>query len=53
MPKKNINVKPITDHNKIQLNIKKELDDDKKITPDKVFDGYKTTKKSTKKKSKY
>ena len=52
MPKKkSIYVKPITDHNKIQLNIKKDLDDDKKIKPEKVYEGYK--KKTSKKKSKY
>jgi len=45
MPKKkkvkNVMVKPITDHNKIQINIPKSLDDDKKIKPEKVFEGYK------------
>ena len=53
MPKKNVNVKPITDHNKIQLNIKKDLDDDKKIKPEKIFEGYKKPIKTKKKKSKY
>ncbi len=55
MPKKkSIYVKPITDHNKIQIDIKKDLDDDKKIKPEKVFEGYQTSKKKkTKKKSKY
>ncbi len=59
MPKKkSINVKQIKDHNKIQLDIKKELENDKKIKPEKVFEGYKqsnTSKKTnkTKKKSKY
>jgi len=52
MPKKSIKVKPISDYNKIQIDIKKSLDDDKKIKPEKVFDGYKTTK-TTNKKSKY
>lgn len=55
--KKSTHVKPITDHNKIQIDIKKNLDDDKKIKPEKVFEGYNTTKKSKtsskKKKSKY
>eukprot|EP01043_Picozoa_sp_COSAG02_P009278 COSAG02_NODE_313_length_24939_cov_470.394485_7_plen_61_part_00 len=55
--KKSTHVKPVTDHNKIQIDIKKNLDDDKKIKPEKVFEGYKTTKKSNtsskKKKSKY
>ena len=52
MPKKkSVNVKPITDHNKVQLDIKKSLEDDKKIKPEKVFDGYKKTSK--KNKSKY
>ncbi len=56
MPKKSIKVKPITDHNKIQIDIKKSLEDDKSIKPEKVFEGYttkSTKKKSTKKKSKY
>ena len=58
MPKKkSILVKPVTDHNKIQIDIKKNIDDDKKIKPEKVFEGYNTTKKSKasskKKKSKY
>jgi len=58
MPKKkSIRVKPITDHNKIQIDIKKNIDDDKKIKPEKVFEGYNTTKSTTKKtkkkKSKY
>lgn len=51
--KKSINVKPITDHNKIQIDIKKDLDNDKKIKPEKVFEGYTSTKKTKKKKSKY
>jgi hypothetical protein len=52
--KKSTHVKPITDHNKIQIDIKKNLDDEKQIKPEKVFDGYKsTTKKTKKKKSKY
>lgn len=46
--KKVVYVKPITDHNKIQIDIKKTLDNDKKIIPEKVFDGY--TKKTNKKK---
>jgi len=55
--KKSTLVKPVTDHNKIQIDIKKNIDDDKKIKPEKVFEGYNTTKKSKasskKKKSKY
>lgn len=52
MPKKvkNKNVKPIKDHNQIQINIKKDLEDDNKINPKKVFDGYTATKKPKKKK---
>ncbi len=53
MPKKSVKVKQVSDHNKIQIDIKKSLDDDKKIKPEKVFDGYNKTKKTTKKKSKY
>jgi len=34
-------VKPITNHDMIQINIAKSLDDDKKIRPEKVFEGYK------------
>ena len=55
--KKSTHVKPVTDHNKIQIDIKKNLDDEKKIKPEKVFEGYASTKKtntsSKKKKSKY
>lgn len=51
MPKKkSTNVKPVSDHNKVQIDLKKSLDDDKKIRPEKVFEGYKKTKG---KKSKY
>jgi hypothetical protein len=51
--KKSTNVKPVTDHNKVQIDIKKNLDDEKKIKPEKVFEGYQSTKKTKKKKSKY
>ena len=55
MPKKkkvvkNVNVAPITDHDKIQIDIKKDLDDNKKIKPEKVFEGYKSSKKKVNKK---
>ena len=58
MPKKkknvkNVKVEPTTNHDKIQINIKKDLDEDKKIKPEKVFEGYKTNKKKTTKKKKY
>ncbi len=46
--KKNVNVKPQTNKDSIQINIKKSLDDDKKIKPENVFEGYKKT--NTKKK---
>jgi len=54
MPKKkSVFVKPIINHNKIQLNIVNELDKDKIITPEKIFDGYKkNNNKSVTKKSK-
>ena len=42
--KKNVNVKPQTNKDVIQLNIKQSLEDDKKIKPEKVFEGYKSTK---------
>jgi len=50
MPKKtkNVYVKPMTNRDVIQINIPKLLDDDKKIKPEKVFEGYKQSKKSKK-----
>jgi hypothetical protein len=48
MPKKkkvkNVMVKPITNHDMIQINIPKSLNDEKKIKPEKVFEGYKKKK---------
>jgi len=48
MPKKkkvkNVMVKPITNHDMIQINILKNLDEDKKIKHEKVFEGYKKKK---------
>jgi len=43
--KKVVNAKPMKNRDDIQIDIKKSLDDDKKINPNKIFDGY-TTKKS-------
>ena len=40
MPKKNIKVKPITDHNKVQIDVNLHLENDKKINPKKVFENY-------------
>lgn len=51
--KKNVNVKPQTNHDNIQIDLQKSLDEDKKIKPEKVFEGYTSTKKTKKKKSKY
>tara|TARA_R110002072_G_scaffold270965_1_gene430735 strand:+ start:71 stop:256 length:186 start_codon:yes stop_codon:yes gene_type:complete len=57
-PKKVVNVKPIKNvrtYDKPQIDIKKDLDDDKKIKPEKIFDGYKkpaAKAKKTKKKAK-
>ena len=54
-PKKVVNVKPIQNirtYDKPQIDIKKDLDDDKKVKPEKIFDGYKSQKKKTKKKTK-
>lgn len=39
-----VNVKQIKDHNQIQIDIPKTLDNDKKINPTKIFDGYKNNK---------
>ena len=50
--KKNVNVKPITNHDIIQLDIKKDLEEETKIKPEKIFDGFKTKKKTTVKKKK-
>ena len=50
--KKNVNVKPITNHDIIQLDIKKDLEEETKIKPEKIFDGFKTKKKTTLKKKK-
>jgi hypothetical protein len=53
MPKKykvkNVMVKPITNHDIIQINITKNLEDEKKIKPEKVFEGYKQSNKKKKK----
>ena len=42
---KNVNVKPITNHDNIQIDIKKDLDEETKIKPEKIFEGFKTKKK--------
>jgi hypothetical protein len=43
---KNVYVKQQTNHDNIQIDLKKSLDDDKKIKPEKVFEGfYKKRKK--------
>jgi hypothetical protein len=57
MPKKSkvTYVKQTTDRDKVQIDIKKSLDDDKKINPNKIFEKktYKRTKKKRKQKKKY
>tara|TARA_R110000787_G_scaffold274766_1_gene382859 strand:+ start:238 stop:429 length:192 start_codon:yes stop_codon:yes gene_type:complete len=44
MPKKkkvkNVMVKRVVNHDLIQIDIKKDLDDEKKIKPEKLFEGY-------------
>ena len=51
-------VKQVVNHDKPQIDISKALDDEKKIKPEKVFEGYKTSplpkpkKKTAKKKKK-
>ncbi len=50
-PKKVVNVKPIKNvrtYDKPQIDIKKTLDDDKKVNPEKIFDGYKKSQKTKK-----
>ena len=49
---KNVNVKPITNHDNIQIDIKKDLDEETKIKPEKIFEAFKTKKKPTVKKKK-
>ena len=51
--KKTVNVKPITNHDKIQIDIKKSVEEDKQINPNKIFDSYqKNNNKNNKKKIK-
>lgn len=44
--KKVVNVKPIENHDNIQLNIKKELEKEKEVKPKDVFQNYPTKKKT-------
>tara|TARA_R100001015_G_C4602552_1_gene157522 strand:- start:466 stop:642 length:177 start_codon:yes stop_codon:yes gene_type:complete len=48
-----VKVKPITNHDAIQIDIKKDLDEETKIKPEKIFEGFNNKKKSTVKKKKY
>lgn len=54
MPKKGkvVIVKPITDHNQLQINILDLMTKEKKVTPDMIFQGYNTKPKPKKKKKK-
>ena len=55
-PKKVTNVKPIKNvrtYDKPQIDIKKTLDDDKKVNPEKIFEGYKKSSSKAKKAKKY
>lgn len=45
-----VKVPQIKNHDEIQINIKKTLDDDKKINPNKIFDKYDNKKEIKKKK---
>jgi len=48
MPKKNTYIKKIQNprtYDRPQIDIKKSLDDDKKINPSKIFEGYSKSKK--------
>ncbi len=42
--KKTINVKPMTNRDKIQLDVKKFFEEEKKIKPNQIFEGYKSKK---------
>lgn len=44
-----VNVKPTTNHDKIQIDMKKSLDEDKNIKPEKIFENF--SNKKPKKKS--
>ncbi len=46
---KTVYVKPITNHDIIQINIKSSLDKDKQINPNDIFEGIKKSKKGKKK----
>jgi hypothetical protein len=50
--KKVVNVKPIQNHDKIQIDIPKTFEKDKQVKPQDVFEGYKKNK-STNIKKKY
>jgi hypothetical protein len=50
---KTVKVKPITNHDRIQIDIKKDLDEETKIKPEKIFEGFKSKKKSKVKKKSY
>tara|TARA_R110000787_G_scaffold244723_1_gene350574 strand:- start:3596 stop:3787 length:192 start_codon:yes stop_codon:yes gene_type:complete len=49
---KNVIVKQILHHDLIQIDIKKELNDEKKIQPEKLFEGYSQPKKKPNKPNK-
>jgi len=50
--KKVVNVKPITNHDKIQIDMKLSIEEDKKLKPEKIFENF-STKKRSKSKKKY
>ena len=50
--KKNVNVKPITNHDVIQIDVKASLETDKKINPKDIFEGINNKKKGKKKTTK-
>jgi len=47
--KKTIYVKPKTNHDTIQIDIKASLDNEKKINPNEIFEGIKKSEKVKKK----
>jgi len=47
--KKTIYVKPTTNHDILQINIKASLDNEKKINPNEIFEGIKKSGKGKKK----
>jgi len=51
--KKVVNVKPVENHDKIQIDIPKTFEKEKQVKPQDVFEGYKKNKNTNTNKKKY